>query len=585
MNQPEHLPTPPFAASAAPPFRPLARAAQTAHAGQDSQTVLAVETHFRGVNVHTRFLSDSTAEPRQVSPRAFIAAGIAAAAIALTTLVATSVDVGQESRAFSEWQASGRANESFPWKSRGPAPAVLFFGGLVAAGALSSIGLSRRNKAVRPNFVIGSTANADVPAPTDVITAPEHPLISTHANHFIVNVVPGMQGEIVVDGHTYALSEYLHQRGSSFGLPTSATARLVCGETTFLISTTDAPKALEAPAFAWKWETHGYTLSSAGALVLLLVLVSSVPPDPKALSLDMFDLNGRRFPIRILPPVEQPLPAPNAQAVSATAPGGKGAAHAGVAGEMGDPTKKPSHDHYAIKKHENVPPRLNQEQARIHAETAGILGILKRSQSDAVASAFSRESATGEDAQDVLGHLVGNQIGAGFAIGGLGMIGTGAGGGDTGKGTLGAAPGLNTIGRFGGQNDRDVYFGRGVGNLAKRRPPRAPEIFVGIASVRGSLDKEIVRRTIRRHINEVKYCYEQELTRNRDLSGRILVQFTISSTGQVISSVIQNSTMGNARVETCTTQAVRRWEFPKPEGGGLAIVSYPFVLAPAGAGS
>ena len=31
-------------------------------------------------------------------------------------------------------------------------------------------------------------------------------------------------------------------------------------------------------------------------------------------------------------------------------------------------------------------------------------------------------------------------------------------------------------------------------------------------------------------------------------------------------------------------QAVRRWEFPKPLGGGIVIVSYPFVLTPAGGG-
>ena len=100
----------------------------------------------------------------------------------------------------------------------------------------------------------------------------------------------------------------------------------------------------------------------------------------------------------------------------------------------------------------------------------------------------------------------------------------------------------------------------------------------------GSLNKEIIRRIIRRHIDEVKACYEQELTKKPDLAGRIMVQFTIAASGQVIASVLQNSTMANARVENCTVQAVRRWEFPKPLGGGIVIVSYPFVLTPAGGG-
>ena len=124
---------------------------------------------------------------------------------------------------------------------------------------------------------------------------------------------------------------------------------------------------------------------------------------------------------------------------------------------------------------------------------------------------------------------------------------------------------------------------RGAGGLGGRRA-HAPDVIPGQANVRGSLDKEIIRRIIRRHINEVKYCYEQELTKKASLGGRIMVQFTIAASGQVIASVLQNSTMGNAKVENCTVQAVRRWEFPKPLGGGIVIVSYPFVLTPAGGG-
>jgi hypothetical protein len=52
--------------------------------------------------------------------------------------------------------------------------------------------------------------------------------------------------------------------------------------------------------------------------------------------------------------------------------------------------------------------------------------------------------------------------------------------------------------------------------------------------------------------------------------------------GQVITSALQSSTMGNTTVENCMVQAVKRWPFPAPEGGGLVLVSYPFVLAPAG---
>lgn len=113
------------------------------------------------------------------------------------------------------------------------------------------------------------------------------------------------------------------------------------------------------------------------------------------------------------------------------------------------------------------------------------------------------------------------------------------------------------------------------------RRSRAPEVIPGPATVRGLLDKEIVRRVVRRHLNEVRFCYEQELATKPALGGRMIVQFTIAATGQVIASILQASELDNRRVETCVVQAVRRWEFPEPLGGGTAVVSFPFVLTPA----
>jgi TonB family protein len=199
-----------------------------------------------------------------------------------------------------------------------------------------------------------------------------------------------------------------------------------------------------------------------------------------------------------------------------------------------------------------------------------------------LASIFGRDTALGTDPEDVLGGLIGNQIGEAYGVGGLGLVGTGSGGGGTGEGTIGLGN-LGTIGKGGGGGSGSGY-GRGAGGLGGRRA-KAPEVMPGQASVRGSLDKEIIRRIIRRHINEVKYCYEQELTRKPELGGRIAVTFTIAASGQVMASAMQSSTMSNARVENCVVQAVRRWEFPKPLGGGIVIVTYPFNFTPAGAGA
>jgi TonB family protein len=106
-------------------------------------------------------------------------------------------------------------------------------------------------------------------------------------------------------------------------------------------------------------------------------------------------------------------------------------------------------------------------------------------------------------------------------------------------------------------------------------------VIPGAAILAGKLDKDVVRRVVRRHINEVKYCYEHALAVHPELAGRVVVRFTVASTGWVTDSKIVSSTIGSPDVDGCIAIAVRRWEFPGPEGGGEVTVTYPFVLEPA----
>lgn len=103
------------------------------------------------------------------------------------------------------------------------------------------------------------------------------------------------------------------------------------------------------------------------------------------------------------------------------------------------------------------------------------------------------------------------------------------------------------------------------------------------ATVSGSLDKEVIRRVIQRHISEVKRCYETELEKKKDLAGRVMVRFTIGTDGKVTESSIAESTLHSPEAERCITDAVKGWEFPAPRGGKVAI-TYPFVLAASGTG-
>jgi TonB family protein len=101
----------------------------------------------------------------------------------------------------------------------------------------------------------------------------------------------------------------------------------------------------------------------------------------------------------------------------------------------------------------------------------------------------------------------------------------------------------------------------------------------GKASVSGSLDKDIIRRIIRAHINEVRSCYNAGLTKDPALAGKLVVRFELGADGKVTSAEIVDDQLGDATVGACVAKALRRWTFPKSEGG--IVVSYPFEFSPS----
>ncbi|MBX3270431.1 MAG: AgmX/PglI C-terminal domain-containing protein [Sandaracinaceae bacterium] len=249
---------------------------------------------------------------------------------------------------------------------------------------------------------------------------------------------------------------------------------------------------------------------------------------------------------------------------------------------------------------------MAREAARDEANNAGALGALgattgawnapttpfpSQAQAAPPPSAEPAERSARADATAALGGDMGDEVGGSFGFGGLGLRGTGRGGGGEGEGTIGLGE-LGTIGHGGGSGSGSGYgrgAGGGYGGGPRGRDGVVPRVRTGEADVRGGLSREVIRRVIQRHINEVRFCYEQELASRPDLAGRVTVNFVIGSTGAVLTSALVASTLGNERVEACILQAVRRWTFPQPPGGGVVAINYPFVLetdgsrAPAGA--
>ncbi|MGB8332570.1 MAG: TonB family protein [Polyangiales bacterium] len=366
-----------------------------------------------------------------------------------------------------------------------------------------------------------------------------------------------------------------------FPVPEGGSVRMKHRNFTFIIKDVKAGKKVAGHA---KIDVRPMIYVAGAALFASLVLTMFYfqPPRPRGLSSDLLSTDSRLIQF-LMEPEELEEPEPEWLNGSDSSGGGTGKAHEGEQGQMGDEKAEKTRNKYGIQgPKDNPDPVMAREQAEQEARTAGIIGTLASMQGsfNAPTSPYGADFALGNDPNSALGAMTGNDIGQNFGFGGLGLRGTGRGGGGLGQGTIGMGN-FGTIGRGGGRGDGEGGYGRGVGGF-RGRSGGVPEVRSGSAEVRGSLSKEVIRRVVHRHINEVKFCYEQQLNARPDLQGRVTTKFVISPTGSVQSAMVDTSSLRNEAVESCIVRAVRRWTFPAPDGGGVVVVNYPFLLDAAG---
>jgi hypothetical protein len=317
------------------------------------------------------------------------------------------------------------------------------------------------------------------------------------------------------------------------------------------------------------------------AAAAFLALIHAIPPDPHSLALDEF-LKNNRFPIVLVKPPEIPdSPIAVLTKEKGENRGQKGGGRAkGQSGKMGTERSKNKDGLYAIQgPKDNKDIRLARALAADAARNAGILGVLPQT-SQIGAIWAPDQSALGDAAKTVMGGLYGTQVQEASGVeGALGVFGPHKGGGGT-HDTIGLYN-LPTIG-YAGKGPNGGKFSM----VGKLHPDKVKHAVIDSPApdvkVKGFLDKEIIRRVVRQHLNEVKFCYEARLMSKPDLYGRVLTEFSISGTGRVVASLIKQSTLADPSAEQCIAQAVTRWEFPKPDNSGLVVVSYPFAFKQAG---
>lgn len=155
---------------------------------------------------------------------------------------------------------------------------------------------------------------------------------------------------------------------------------------------------------------------------------------------------------------------------------------------------------------------------------------------------------------------------AGSKLGGGGILG-----GKTGK----SFAGISTKGKGGGG---EGYRGT-AGLLSGGVGTGIVEGLEEETSVEGGLDKEVIAKYIESQLNEIRYCYERQLSAQPDLYGKLKIEFVIGASGEVEKQEIgKQSTLNNSLVHGCILRRVAKWKFPAPRGGTKVVVSYPLLF-------
>jgi len=157
--------------------------------------------------------------------------------------------------------------------------------------------------------------------------------------------------------------------------------------------------------------------------------------------------------------------------------------------------------------------------------------------------------------------LRGSSIGGAFGTGGLGTRGSGSGGGGLNSGSV------------------DLSGGRGAGSIdLGGRGKGTARITPGKIKYMGGLSREEIQRVISRVTPQVRSCYEKELMRMPELSGKLVMRWSIAPSGAVTGLVTEVDTLQSPPVDACVQRVLGRLTFPAPSGGGSVSVIYPFVF-------
>jgi hypothetical protein len=408
-------------------------------------------------------------------------------------------------------------------------------------------------------------------------------------------IPPGAKGSIELPGQPKMTLDEARQKaqpsaevsgGHQMALPGGGRARIEMDQFVFQIAAVNAGKPLKHGVGAGTdWTVAIYfALSFLAHAGLIAAMAFFVPPlgltDDEGIDKDQMYLIQQFLKSAAEREMEEKETEQVTEDKADNKEGGTGTRAKGEEGSMGNPTSKATNKRYAVQgPKDNPDPHIARAAALREAQEFGMIGLLNTGAAgdpNAPTAPWGRDTSLGQDDMSARGNMWGDEIGDAFGAGGLGLSGIGEGGGGRGEGI-----GLGSIGTLGhgAGTGTGQGFGSGHGRLGGSHSTRAPKVRMGATSVSGRLPPEVIQRIVRQNYGRFRMCYEQGLSRNPNLEGRVSVRFVIGRDGSVSNVGNGGSDIPDSGVVSCVISAYYGLSFPQPEGGIVTVV-YPIMFSP-----
>ena len=116
--------------------------------------------------------------------------------------------------------------------------------------------------------------------------------------------------------------------------------------------------------------------------------------------------------------------------------------------------------------------------------------------------------------------------------------------------------------------------------LALLWPLSTSAVVVSPVVLRGSLDKDIIRKVVNLSVPAIRQCYQTQLLQEPTLRGELTVHFTITAKGVVGVALIDGPGL-SPQVDPCVTSLFAKMRFPAVKDASYKTeIYYPFTFEP-----